>query len=110
MGTSMAWLALVSAGLLDVAWALAVKQADSYTRPGWTRLSLILLAAFVYLLGRAMQVLPLGRAYVVWSSIGAAGTVLLGILIFREPVTPMRITALALIIGDVVMLRSPPTA
>jgi quaternary ammonium compound-resistance protein SugE len=110
MSTSMAWLALVLAGLLDVAWALSVKQADSHTRPGWTGLSLILLAAFVYLLGWAMQALPLGTAYVVWSSIGAAGTVLLGILIFREPVTPMRITALALIIGGVVMLRSPSTA
>ena len=104
----MAWLALVSASLFDVAWVLAVRQADSCTRPGWTGLSLILLAAFVYLLGRALQVLPLGTAYVVWSSIGAAGTVLLAILLFREPMTPMRVAALALIVGGVVMLRSPP--
>ena len=110
MSAFLAWLTLVSAGLLDVARVLAVKRADSYTRPGWTGPSLILLAAFVYLLGRAMQVLPLGTAYIVWSSIGAAGTVLLGILLFREPMTPMCVAALALIVGGVVMLRSPPQA
>ena len=106
MTRQAAWLALIAAGFLDVAWALAVKQADGYTRPAWSVASLILLAAFVYLLGQAMQVLALGTAYVVWSGIGAAGTMLVGVALLREPVTPARIAALVLIMGGVVMLRS----
>ena len=109
MTPAWAWTALIAAGLLDVAWAIAVKYADGYTRPGWTLLSLGLLAAFVWLLGRSMQVLPLGTAYVVWAGIGAVGTVVLGVILFREPVTPMRLTALALVGIGVVMLRMQPS-
>ncbi len=62
MTTSWAWVALVCAGLLDVGWAISMKYADGYTRLGWSIVSLIFLAAFVFLLGRALQVLPVGIA------------------------------------------------
>ena len=73
----MTWGILVAAGLLDVAWAIAMKYANGYTRAGWSLLSLVFLAAFVILLGRALQVLPVGTAYAVWTGIGAIGTVLM---------------------------------
>ena len=73
------------AGLLDVAWAISMKYAEGYTRPGWSVLSLALLLAFVYLLGRTLEVLPVGTAYAVWTGIGAVGTAALGMLLFGEP-------------------------
>ena len=57
MSPQLAWVALVTAGLLDVGWAISMKYADGYTRLGWSIASLVLLAAFVFLLGRALQVL-----------------------------------------------------
>jgi quaternary ammonium compound-resistance protein SugE len=108
MTQGTAWILLIAAGLLDAAWAVSMKYADGYTRPGWTAVSLLLLAAFVYLLGRTLTVLPVGTAYAVWSGIGAAGTVILGILLFGEALTPARIAGIALVVAGTVVLKSVP--
>jgi quaternary ammonium compound-resistance protein SugE len=108
MSQSVAWLLLILSGLLDVAWAISMKYADGYTRPGWSILSLVLLGAFVYLLGRVLQVLPVGAAYAVWTGIGAAGTVLLGIVLFEESVNLMRLSGVALIVLGIIALRLAP--
>jgi len=105
MTRTLAWTLLVASGLLDVAWAVAVKYADGYTRFGWSIVSLVLLAAFVYLLGRSLEVLPVGTAYAVWTGVGAVGTVLLGALLFHEPLTVLRLTFIALIVGGIVGLK-----
>jgi len=84
---------LLAAGVLDVLWAIAMKYADGYTRIGWSILSLALLAAFVFLLGRSLQVLPVGT-YAVWTGVGAVGTVLMGVVLFAEPSTPFASAAL----------------
>ncbi|WKB55040.1 DMT family transporter [Eleftheria terrae] len=104
----MAWLALVAAGLLDVAWALSMKQAQGYTRLGWSLLSLALLGAFVYLLGRALQALPLGTAYAVWTGIGAVGTVLAGALAFGESLDVPRLLGIGLVLTGIVVLKLAP--
>jgi quaternary ammonium compound-resistance protein SugE len=101
----MAWLALIAAGLLDVAWAVSMKYAEGYTRLGWTLLSLALLAAFVFLLGRCLTVLPVGTAYAVWTGIGAAGTVLIGVLLFGETLEPLRLGGVALVVTGIVALK-----
>ncbi|WP_442579046.1 DMT family transporter [Mesorhizobium sp. ASY16-5R] len=108
MTQGTAWLLLITAGVLDAAWAVSMKYADGYTRPGWTAVSLLLLAAFVYLLGRTLTVLPVGTAYAVWSGIGAAGTVMLGILLFGEALAPARIAGIALVVAGIVVLKSVP--
>src|SRR5215218_9948007 len=105
MTTPVAWSLLFLAGLLDVAWAITMKQAQGYTRPGWTALSVLLLAAFVYLLGRTLQVLPVGTAYAVWTGIGAVGTVLAGNLLFGEPLDPARLAGVLLVMGGVALLK-----
>lgn len=106
MKTSTAWLMLLAAGALDVLWALSMKFAQGYTRPGWTALSLVALAAFVWLLGRALAVLPVGSAYAVWTGLGAAGTALLGAACFGEALTVGRIAGIVLIVGGVLVLRA----
>ena len=105
MSVTMAWLALIAAGLLDVAWAVSMKYAEGYTRLGWTLMSLALLAAFVFLLGHGLTVLPVGTAYAVWTGIGAAGTVLMGVLLFGETLEPLRLGGVALVVTGIVALK-----
>ncbi|MEO3431926.1 multidrug efflux SMR transporter [Inquilinus sp. CAU 1745] len=108
MSPTLAWTALVAAGLLDVAWAVSMKYADGYTRLGWSLLSLALLAAFVFLLGRALETLPVGTAYAVWTGIGAAGTVLMGVVLFGEALNAMRVLGVLLVLGGIVLLKAAP--
>jgi len=108
MSAGTAWIMLIAAGLIDVAWALSMKLSNGYTRPGWTAVSLIALGAFVWLLGRALTALPVGVAYAVWTGIGAAGTVLIGSMLFGESITPLKLGGIGLIVGGIVLLRSAP--
>lgn len=105
MSPGLAWGCLVLSGLLDVAWAVSLKYAAGYTRLGWSALSLLLLGAFVWLLGRALAVLPLGTAYAVWTGVGAVGSALLGIMLFDEPVTALRLGCIALVVAGIVGLK-----
>ena len=109
MSQGVAWLLLIVAGLLDVAWAISMKYADGYTRPGWTVLSLVLLGAFVYLLGRVLEVLPVGTAYAVWTGIGAAGTVVLGIALLGEALNFLRVGGVVLVIFGIIALKLAPS-
>ncbi|QQP94449.1 DMT family transporter [Lysobacter enzymogenes] len=108
MSAGSAWVMLIAAGLIDVAWALSMKLSNGYTRPGWTAVSLVALGAFVWLLGRALTALPVGVAYAVWTGIGAAGTVLIGAVLFGESITPLKLGGVGLIVGGIVLLRSAP--
>ncbi|MGY3493121.1 DMT family transporter [Bradyrhizobium sp. USDA 4502] len=108
MSHSVAWTALVVAGLLDVGWAISMKYAEGYTRLGWTLVSLLLLAAFVFLLGRALQVLGVGVAYTVWTGIGAAGTLAMGVLLFNEALNPMKVAGIALVLVGIAALKLAP--
>jgi quaternary ammonium compound-resistance protein SugE len=108
MSQGAAWGWLIVSGLCDVAWAVSMKYAEGYTRLGWSVVSLLLLAAFVFLLGRVLQVLPVGTAYAVWTGIGAAGTVLLGIAFFGEPAGPIRLGGVALVVAGIVTLKMAP--
>jgi quaternary ammonium compound-resistance protein SugE len=110
MKPTTAWTLLIIAGGIDVAWATTMKLSEGYTRPGWTLLSLVSLAAFVFLLGRALTALPVGSAYAVWTGIGAAGTVLVGAMLFSEALTPMRLAGVALIVVGIMVLRYAPAA
>jgi quaternary ammonium compound-resistance protein SugE len=108
MSQGLAWILLVVAGLLDVAWAISMKYAEGYTRLGWSILSLTLLGGFVYLLGRALEALPVGTAYAIWTGIGAVGTVLLGVVLFGESLNPMRLGGIALVVAGTAALKLAP--
>jgi quaternary ammonium compound-resistance protein SugE len=105
MSPGLAWTLLVVAGVLDVAWAVSMKYAEGYTRPGWSVVSVLLLAAFVYLLGRVLGALPVGTAYAVWTGISAAGTVLMGVVLFGETLGPLRLGGVAVVLLGIVMLK-----
>ena len=87
----MAWALLFLAGLLEVAWAVGLKYTDGFTRPWPTVATLAAMIGSMVLLALAVRTLPLGTAYAVWTGIGTAGAVLLGILLFNEPATLWRL-------------------
>jgi quaternary ammonium compound-resistance protein SugE len=100
-----AWLMLVVAGLLEVGWALGLKQSDGFTRLWPSILTVLGALGSFWLLSLAMKDLPVGTAYAVWVGIGAVGTAILAVFLFGEPVNAMRVAGIALIIGGIVALK-----
>lgn len=101
----MAWFLLFVAGLLEVVWAVGLKYSDGLTRPLPTALTVAAVGASMWLLAIAARTLPIGTAYAVWVGIGAAGTTLLGVVLFREPLGLARGFFLALLIVAILGLR-----
>ncbi len=101
----MAWFYLVLAGLLEIVWAVAMKQSAGFTRPLPTAVMVVGMVASFWLLAVAMRTLPLGTSYTVWVGIGAVGAFLLGIVLFGEPVTTARVTAAALILAGIITMK-----
>ncbi len=101
----MAWLCLVLAGLLEVAWAIGLKYTQGFTRPGPTAVVVALMAGSIWLLALAARTLPIGTAYAVWTGIGTVGAAALGILLFREPHDWPRLACIGLILLGIIGLR-----
>ena len=101
----MAWLILFVAGLTEVGWAVGLKYTQGFTRPMPTALTVVAMVASLWLLGLAVRTLPLGTAYAIWTGIGTVGTVAVGILLFNEPATTLRILCVALIVSGIVGLK-----
>lgn len=101
----MNWIILFIAGLLEVGWAIGLKYTEGFTRlwPSvWTVASMT--ASFL-LLGLAMKTLPIGIAYAVWVGIGLVGTAILGVFLFGESTSPMKIFSLGLICLGIIGLK-----
>jgi quaternary ammonium compound-resistance protein SugE len=105
MMRGMAWTFLVVAGLLEIVWAIGLKFTHGFTRVGPSVVTLIALVASFYLLARALQTLPVGTGYAVWTGIGAAGTAIIGMLVLGESASPLRLASLALIVAGIAGLK-----
>ena len=101
----MAWIILFIAGLLEIGWAVGLKYTEGFTRPMPTLLTAISLIASMGLLGLAVRTLPLGTAYAVWTGIGTVGTALLGVVLFGEPATAVRLVCIGLIVSGILGLK-----
>ena len=101
----MGWIFLMTAGLVEIAMAAALKRSEDWTRlvPSVVGVSTALLS--IYLLARALRYLPLGPAYAIWTGIGSVGVVLMGVLFFGEALSAPRMACIALVIGGTVGLR-----
>ena len=105
----MSWIVLIIAGLFEVAFAFCLSKAKEATGNEmymWYTGFLITLFVSMGLLIKATQSLPIGTAYAVWTGIGAVGTVLLGILVFKEPASFSRLFFLATLIGSIIGLKA----
>ena len=101
----MAWFLLVIAGRLEVGWAIGLKYTVGFTRVVPSVLTITAMVASMGLLGLAIRTLPLGTAYAVWTGIGTVGSVILGIVLFGEPATVVRIVCILLIVAGIVGLK-----
>ena len=101
----MAFLLVIAAGLFEVGFATFLKLSDGFSRLLPSIGFLVCAAVSFSLLAEAAKTLPIGTAYAIWTGIGAAGTALLGMLVFGDPVSLGRFLAIALIIGGVVLLN-----
>ena len=103
----MAWFLLVIAGMLEVVWAVALKQSAAFTRLGPSLLALVAMVGSIWLLAISMRSLPLGTAYAVWTGFGTLGSFVLGIALLGETASAQRLIAAGLItLGLVVMTTS----
>lgn len=101
----MAWLILFVAGLFEMGWAIGLKYTEGFTRLWPTLFTGVSLVISMGLLGVAVRSLPIGTAYAVWTGIGAAGTVILGVVLFKEPATVARLACVGLILAGIVGLK-----
>jgi quaternary ammonium compound-resistance protein SugE len=101
----MAWVLLVLAGLFEMAWAIGLNYTEGFTRPWPTVGTVLAMVISVVLLGLAVKSLPVGTAYAIWTGIGAAGTVVLGIMLLGEPASAARLACVGMILAGVVGLK-----
>ncbi|CAA2136653.1 multidrug efflux SMR transporter [Hyphomicrobium sp. ghe19] len=101
----MAWILLLTAGALEIVWAVAMKQSLGLTRLWPSLVMVTALATSMALLALSIKSLPLGTAYVVWTGIGAVGTFAVGILFLGEQATATRLIAASLISAGVLLLK-----
>ncbi len=101
----MPWILLLFAGLLEIVWAVAMKQTAGFTRLWPTAIMGVAMIGSFGLLAMAMRDLPLGTAYTIWTGIGAVGAFTVGILFLGEALTPMRIGAAILIVTGLVIMK-----
>ena len=102
----MAWGILIAAGGLEVFWATFMKLSEGFTKPLYIVLTFAGMAASFLLLDRATRTLPLGTAYAVWTGIGALGALIVGVLLFRESLTPARLLFAALLLIGIIGLKA----
>jgi quaternary ammonium compound-resistance protein SugE len=100
-----AWLALLAAGLFEIAWAFGLKYSEGLTRFWPTAATLVAIALSFGLMAVALKSLPFGTAYAVWTGIGAVGSIIVGMLIYSEPTDPVRVLCLTLIVAGMVGLK-----
>jgi len=101
----MAWIVLVCAGLLEIAWAFFMKKSNGFTLLGPSAITIVTMIASFALLALAMKTLPLGTAYTIWTGIGAVGAFVVGIVVFGEAVTPLRCLAALMIVAGIVTMK-----
>jgi quaternary ammonium compound-resistance protein SugE len=101
----MSWILVFIAGLFEVAWAIGLKYTDGFSRFWPSAGTVAAMVASIVLLGLAMRELPVGTAYAVWTGIGAVGTVILGIVLFGDSASALRLVCVGLIIAGILGLK-----
>lgn len=101
----MGWLMLITAGLLEVVWVVALKYSENFTRLWPSVIMVVSIVSSFLLLNLAISKLPLGLSYAVWTGMGAAGAVLAGIILFKEPTSLLHMVFLGMIIAGIIGLN-----
>ncbi|WP_433630648.1 quaternary ammonium compound efflux SMR transporter SugE [Halomicrococcus sp. NG-SE-24] len=101
----MSWYVLVVAGAFEIAWAVGLEYSDGLSKPLPTAGTVVALVVSMLLLAKAVETLPVGTAYAVWTGIGAVGTASLGIVLFDEPAELTRVFFIGVVVVGIVGLH-----
>ncbi len=101
----MAWLVLFLAGLLEIGWAVGLKYTEGFTKLWPSVFTATSMAGSVILLAIALKTLPLGTAYAVWTGVGAVGTAIVGIYLFGESTSALKLASIGLVVAGLAGLK-----
>ena len=101
----MQWVSLVIAGFFEMGWAIGLKYSQGFSKLVPSVFTIFGMIASFYFLSLSLKTLPIGTAYAIWTGIGTVGTVILGIILFKEPVNAMRMACIGFIIIGIVGLK-----
>jgi quaternary ammonium compound-resistance protein SugE len=101
----MNWLFLFVAGTFEIVWAVGLKYTDGFSKLWPTAATLLAMVASMFFLSQALKTIPIGTGYAVWTGIGAAGTALLGIILFSESAALPRLACIGAIVVGIVGLK-----
>ncbi len=101
----MNWFLLFVAGLFEVVWAIGLKHTEGFTRLTPSLVTIAAMGISFYVLSVALRTLPLGTAYAVWVGIGAVGTVIAGIVLFQETLSPLKLVSTMLVVAGIAGLK-----
>jgi quaternary ammonium compound-resistance protein SugE len=102
----MSWILLILAGLFEIGFTTCLKLSDTFSKPLPTLGFIVCAGISFWLLMQATRDIPLGTAYAVWTGIGVLGTVIIGIVVFNDPLSPLRLLFLVLLIGAIIGLKA----
>ena len=101
----IAWILIVVAGLLEPCWLFTMERSEGFRNVRWTVLTVIVVAADLYLLSVAMQTIGTGLSYAVWTGIGAIGAVIMGVFVYKEKATFLRMILILMIVAGIAGLN-----
>ena len=101
----ISWIYLILAGLFEIVFAIALKLSEDFPKTRWIVVFMISSVFSFYFLSKSLARIPIGTAYLIWSGIGGVGAVMVGIMFFNEPTTPLRLFFMALIIIAMIGLK-----
>ena len=101
----MAWVLLFLAGVLEIVWAIGLKHTEGFSKLWPSVITIVAMIASFWLLARAIETIPIGTGYAMWTGIGAAGTAILGMVWYGEPATAARLACLLAIVLGIVGLK-----
>jgi quaternary ammonium compound-resistance protein SugE len=102
---TMAWINLAIAGILEIFWAISLKYTEGFSKLWPNLFTLFGMVASFYFLAQALKVIPVGTGYAIWTGIGAAGTAILGIILFGESAAPARLACITVIVAGIIGLK-----
>ena len=106
----MSWIYLFIAGIMEIVWAIGIKYTESFTRLWWSVGTIAAMIVSFYFLSKALETIPVGTGYAVWTGIGAVGTAILGIFLFNESREVLRLLFIGFIVVGIIGLKFVSTS
>ena len=106
----MSWIYLFIAGIMEIVWAIGIKYTESFTKLWWSVGTIAAMIVSFYFLSKALETIPVGTGYAVWTGIGAVGTAILGIFLFNESREILRLLFIGFIVVGIIGLKFVSTS